>query len=276
MDGGRVPSLDTREPGWLAAALEHLGSDGYATVTDVLSPALLSETRPAMYRAQAEIIRDIGQERLDRAGEIGILRFMFRYDPWFFRFLEIPEALAVIDGTVGATAILHTQNGFILPSLPALAPGAVFQNTFHRDFPRYLNGYVASVNVMFAIDAFTATNGATTVVPRTHQRAEEPADMARTAIAVECPAGSMFVFDSTLWHAAGVNRSGADRLAINHQFTRSYIKQQVDYVRGLGNEVMTTLPPRTQQLLGGSTRVVTSLDEYYRPEAERLYRRGQG
>jgi ectoine hydroxylase-related dioxygenase (phytanoyl-CoA dioxygenase family) len=33
---------------------------------------------------------------------------------------------------------------------------------------------------------------------------------------------------------------------------------------------------RTQQLLGWYTRVVTSLDEYYRPSDERLYRSGQG
>jgi ectoine hydroxylase-related dioxygenase (phytanoyl-CoA dioxygenase family) len=86
----------------------------------------------------------------------------------------------------------------------------------------------------------------------------------------------MVVFDSTLWHAAGANTSGKDRLAINHQFTRSYIKQQIDYVRGLGDATVLAQPARTQQLLGWYTRVVTSLDEYYRSESERLYRKGQG
>ena len=86
----------------------------------------------------------------------------------------------------------------------------------------------------------------------------------------------MIVFDSTLWHAAGSNTSGRDRLAINHQFTRSFIKQQIDYVRALGDEAVRRQPPRTQQLLGWYTRVVTSLDEYYQPEERRLYRRGQG
>ena len=84
------------------------------------------------------------------------------------------------------------------------------------------------------------------------------------------------MFDSTLWHAAGANTSGADRLAINQQFTRSYLKQQVDYVRALGDTAVQRQAPRTQQLLGWYTRVVTSLDEYYRPAADRLYRKGQG
>lgn len=70
--------------------------------------------------------------------------------------------------------------------------------------------------------------------------------------------------------------SGRDRLAINLQFTRSYVKQQVDYVRALGDEVLASLAPRTQQLLGWYTRVVTDLDEYYVPSEDRLYRGGQG
>ncbi|HVJ22706.1 MAG TPA: hypothetical protein VM756_02090, partial [Burkholderiales bacterium] len=72
------------------------------------------------------------------------------------------------------------------------------------------------------------------------------------------------------------NTSGRDRVAVNQQFTRSYDKQQIDYVRALGDAAITALPARSQQLLGYYTRVVTSLDEYYRPAAERLYRSGQG
>ena len=141
-----------------------------------------------------------------------------------------------------------------------------------------LNGYVASINVMFAIDEFSSETGATLVVPGTHQQTSLPDQefLQRNAVPAECPAGSMVVFDSTLWHAAGVNTSGKDRLAINHQFTRSYIKQQIDYVRALGDPTVLEQAPRTQQLLGWHTRAVTSLAEYYLPEDERLYRKGQG
>ena len=86
----------------------------------------------------------------------------------------------------------------------------------------------------------------------------------------------MLVFDSTLWHAARSNTSGRDRLAINQQFTRSWIKQQIDYVRALGADAVQARSPRTRQLLGWYTRVVTSLDEYYQPSERRLYRAGQG
>ncbi len=265
---------------WLRSALEAVRCVGYTVVERVLDGDLLARTREAMYRCREAILRDIGEDRLARAGELGVLRLMMKYEPLFFEFLRLPPLLAVVDAVVSPTAILHLQNGFILPSSIAPTPTGVgrFQSSYHQDFPRALNGYVASVNVFFSIDDFTSLNGATWVIPGTHQRAIAPADETRDANAVclECPAGSMIVFDSTLWHAAGRNVSGRDRLAINHQFTRSFLKQQIDYVRALGDRVVLSQDPRTQQLLGWYTRVVTSLDEYYRPAEDRLYRSGQG
>jgi ectoine hydroxylase-related dioxygenase (phytanoyl-CoA dioxygenase family) len=272
-----IPRARSTDPNWLTFAVEALRDVGCALVTDVLPHAFVERTRHALYEAREGILRDVGPDRLRAAGEIGTLRLPMKYDRHFFSFLEIPEVLQFIDATVGPTAILHLQNGFILP--PALPGGSkVFQTTFHRDFPRYMNGYVASVNAFFAIDEFTRENGATLLVPGSHRQPQAPgADyMARVAVAAEAPAGAMLLFDSTIWHAAGENVSGRDRLAINHQFTRSFFKQQIDYVRALGDAVVSALPPRSQQLLGWYTRVVTSLDEYYRPEAERLYRKGQG
>jgi len=266
-----------RHPDWLPTTLEALRCAGCAVVADVLSPELIARARPAMYEAQARIRAEIGQQRLDRAGEVGVVRLMPRCDPFFLELIALPEMLALIDGTVSDTAVMHLQTGLILPPWEA-STGHVFQHTFHQDFPRHMNGYLASLNIMLAIDAFTAANGGTLVVPGSHQRAQRPRQgyLEAAAVPVECPPGSLVVFDSTLWHAAGRNMTDADRLAINHQYTRSFFKQQVDYVRALGEELVLSQPPRVQQLLGWYTRVVTSLDEYYRPAEGRLYRAGQG
>jgi ectoine hydroxylase-related dioxygenase (phytanoyl-CoA dioxygenase family) len=265
-------------PDWVPLVLEAVRRVGYAVVEDVLDETFLEKTRVALRKAQRAIVSDVGEERLRRAGEIGVLRLMMKYEPHFFSFLELPAVLAVVDGTVGATAIMHLQNGFILPPLGPGERRDVFQTRFHMDFPRVLESYLASINTFFAIDTFTRDNGATLVVPASHQRRTPPTDefMRATAVPVECSAGAMIVFDSTLWHAAGPNRSDRSRMAVNHQFTRSWIKQQIDYVRAVGDDVVRAQKPRTQQLLGWYTRVVTSLDEYYRPEDQRLYRRFQG
>ena len=271
--------LDSKKnPDWLSLALKAVRSQGFSIVADVVEGAIVQETCDRMYAVQEAILADIGRDRLEAAGELGVLRGMMQYDKWFLRFLEMPDVLAIVDGMLSTTSIMHLQNGFILPSFqPGEAP-QVFQNSFHMDFRRVLNGYMASINVFIPLVDFHEENGATLVVPKTHQRESVPSDeyLNEKAIPAECPAGSMIVFDSTLYHAAGQNRSGADRLSINHQFTPSFFKQQIDYVRLLGDDVTEALLPRTQQLLGWYTRVVTSLDEYYRPPHERLYRAGQG
>ena len=267
-----------REESWLKRTVEALSYVGYEVVTDVFDAPELDSIRTAMVAAKDAIHADLGRDRLERAGELGVLRLMMKYEPSLARLLEKHEMLAVVDATVSPTAILHLQNGFVLPSFPEGDVPVTFQTSFHRDFPRHLNGYLASINCLLAVDEFTAENGGTLVVPGTHQLAEKPSDeyLRRRAVAVEAPPGALIVFDSTLWHAAGANVSGRDRLGVNHQFTRSFIKQQIDYVRALGADVVQTLPERSQQLLGWYTRVVTSLHEYYVPPDERLYRAGQG
>lgn len=263
---------------WLDHALARIDDVGYALVSGAVPAGMLEETPDRLRAVQRRIVADIGADRLRRAGELGVLRLMMKYDRFFARYLEIPEILALVDATVSPTAILHLQNGFILPSHPASTTPEVFQNGFHMDFRRLLNGYLASVNVFVAVSEFTAANGATLVVPGSHQKTESPDRewLARHAVPLACPPGTLIVFDSTLWHASGRNESGSDRLAINHQFTRSWIKPQFDHVRALGDDVLRSLPERSRQLLGWYTRVVTSLDEYYQPADRRLYRAGQG
>ncbi len=271
-------TISCKQDNWTEQAVAALRFDGCAVVTDVVDDGFLAQTREAMYDAQRAIRAEMGEERLVRAGELGVLRLMLRFNDHFIKFLELPEVLNVVDAAISDTAILHLQNGLILPSFPEGEIPETFQTTFHQDFPRYLDGYLASINLFFAIDEFTETNGATIVVPGTHQQAEPPPSdyLEAQKTPVVCPAGSMLIFDSTLWHAAGANVSGKDRLAINHQFTRSFFKQQMDYVRALGDDKVLEQRARTQQLLGWYTRTPTSLDDYYRPPDERLYRARQG
>jgi ectoine hydroxylase-related dioxygenase (phytanoyl-CoA dioxygenase family) len=273
-----IPTYSKKDSKWLEKTLSAIASQGVAIIDSVLDMDFISKTKEAMYETNKKILAEVGKDKLDRAGELGVLRFMMKYEPIFFKYLEIPEVLEIVDKTITSTAILHTQNGFILPSFPKNQTPKVSQNQFHMDFPRVYENYLASINAYFSIDAFTIDNGATLVVPGSHQKAVKPSpeELIKKAVPAECPAGSIIVFDSTLWHAAGTNVSGKDRLSINHQFTRSYFKQQIDYARGLGEPIVLSQKPRVQQLLGWYTRLPSSLDEYYRPEDQRLYRKGQG
>jgi ectoine hydroxylase-related dioxygenase (phytanoyl-CoA dioxygenase family) len=128
------------------------------------------------------------------------------------------------------------------------------------------------MTTLLAIDDFTADNGAPLLVPGSHQRpdAAAPAHLLEHALPALCPAGAMVVLDSTLWHAPGTNRSQRDRVSVTQQFTRSFVRPQVDYVRALGEEMVQRRSDRTQQLLGRYTRAIASVEEDERPAHERL------
>jgi ectoine hydroxylase-related dioxygenase (phytanoyl-CoA dioxygenase family) len=239
---------------WLDEALESLREHGYA--------------------ARRKIVAQLGEERLAR--ELGAVRLPMTFDDVFLRLLELPEVVATIDATLGGTAILQRQTGIVLPPFPPGETPSVAQNRFHQDFKHGTDARLTAINMLIAVDEFTRENGCTVVVPGSHGAGSAPPDeeLERRAIPVECSAGSMLVFDSTLWHAAGHNVSGRDRLAVNQQFVPPYLKQQFDYVRALGDAKVVAQEPRTRQLLGWYARVVSSLDEYYRPPEERLYRPG--
>jgi ectoine hydroxylase-related dioxygenase (phytanoyl-CoA dioxygenase family) len=98
----------------------------------------------------------------------------------------------------------------------------------------------------------------------------------RDAARAVAPAGSMVMFNSNLWHAAGVNRSDHSRRALTLAFTRPFVKQQLDYPRALGYDRGDSFSPALRQLLGYNARVPTSLDEWYQPLERRLYKRDQG
>jgi ectoine hydroxylase-related dioxygenase (phytanoyl-CoA dioxygenase family) len=84
------------------------------------------------------------------------------------------------------------------------------------NIPRPRRSY--SIATIWAIDEFTADNGATVVIPGSHQWGNEFPNRASTIIPCVMPAGSVVVFLSTLWHGGGANVSKAPRLAITTQY----------------------------------------------------------
>jgi ectoine hydroxylase-related dioxygenase (phytanoyl-CoA dioxygenase family) len=271
-----VPDLtvDPRSSHWLTQALALLRDTGMAIILDVVSPADCARARAGVARVESGQGADIPTARLREAAARGDrdLRLLPPYDPFFFKFLEFPEQLAVIDAYLSPSAILRFQQASIIaagrdPSRPG---------PWHMNFRRVLNGYRAALEVGFAIDGVDP--GSYYFALGSHQRAERPDSTSLSAMArtFPIPPGSMFVFDGTLWHHEGDGAPPADRLLILHEFVPHFVKPHLDFVRVLGAATVEALAPRTRRLLGWESRVPASLEEFYRDPAERLYLPDQG
>ncbi|MGH8439204.1 MAG: phytanoyl-CoA dioxygenase family protein [Pseudomonas sp.] len=148
----------------------------------------------------------------------------------------------------------------------------------HRDVRSWSAESMQMAQALVLLDDFTADNGATLFLPGSHTSAQKPDEhlfesMARKALG---SAGSIYLFDSRIWHAAGVNRTQLPRRCLTLTFTRSYFKPQFDYCRALGEDFCRSQSPAVQQLLGWYARTPSTLHEWYQPEDQRFYRKNQG
>ena len=153
-----------------------------------------------------------------------------------------------------------------------------YVHNVHRDVRTYSHPFRLLLNMLVMLDDFTLENGATRVLSGSHQLREKPADafFDGNAVSLTGRAGSIVLFDSNLWHAAGRNTTDQVRAGLTLTFSRPFFKQQLDYPRFLSSAYEQSLSPQMRQLLGYDARVPSSYDEWYQPPEKRMYKPGQG
>ncbi|WP_019904253.1 phytanoyl-CoA dioxygenase family protein [Methylobacterium sp. 77] len=173
----------------------------------------------------------------------------------------------------GDAYILHAFN-------PAsVGPAATsYLHRIHRDVRTFGGDLRLMLNMLVMVDPFTTENGATHVLSGSHHSPTPPPEDVFWAESDRLvgPAGSIVLFDSNLWHAAGSNRTDTIRTALTLSFSRAFVKQQMDYPRFLGRDYGEAASPRMRQLLGFNAMVPVSYEEFYQPAAKRLYKADQG
>lgn len=112
------------------------------------------------------------------------------------------------------------------------------------------------VTAMWALDDFTAENGATRVVPGSHRRDHVP-DLARATDEptgserpVAMTRGSVLVYVGSLWHGGGANRTEGHRRALAVSYCAGWVRPQENQLVGVPHELTATFPDRLRVLLG--------------------------
>jgi ectoine hydroxylase-related dioxygenase (phytanoyl-CoA dioxygenase family) len=119
------------------------------------------------------------------------------------------------------------------------------------------------MSVIGAIDDFTADNGGTVIIPGSHawgpqelaavrgaSQAGRRTPLLESMFSLEMPAGAIAVFQGTLVHGAGANRSDARRLAFTNQYCEPWARTQENFYLGVPREMVREMSPAMQSLLG--------------------------
>ena len=167
---------------------------------------------------------------------------------------EEPRILALLDRFL--------QPGYLLTASQSIQikPGEAAQD-IHTDDGFYRQPRprpAISYTVIAAVDAFTAENGGTELIPGSHlwgdqgsgERPYTVEEMTAMLVPVEMPAGACFVMAGTTIHRGGANRSDRPRLAFTNQYCEPWGRTQENFFLGIPPERARTMSRRLQTLLG--------------------------
>lgn len=108
------------------------------------------------------------------------------------------------------------------------------------------------VAAIWAIDDFTADNGATEIIPKSHLWDSTTKPTRDQTIPCVMPAGSVVIFLGTFMHGGGANRTAQSRLAFTNQYCAPWLRTQENFFLEVPRETVRTLRPTIQNLLGYS------------------------
>lgn len=237
--------------------LENLAIKGFSVEENVLSTELCDDFASRLEKVYQQQETDFGTENLEKIQELDMARMPFFYDKKFFELFQNPLVLELTERILGKVFTLHLQNGIIN------RPTKVHhQTSWHRDLP-YQDWVISKplgFNAFYCISEFTAINGATFVLPHSHKVDYFPSDkfVKENETQVIVPKGSVFFFDSMVYHRAGVNTSDMVRYGINNLFVVPILKQQVNIAKYFEGQ---DLEPEVASLLGVPYQIPDNVNE---------------
>jgi ectoine hydroxylase-related dioxygenase (phytanoyl-CoA dioxygenase family) len=243
---------------------------GFAVVPGAVDPAVATELRESL-ASMVAAQRAAANERTQV--DDYMVHNPMMCDSRFFDLLENATIVDSLDTFLGPTSILYAYTSSSMP-----AGGSNYSRRVHVDSPRVIPGYMTNLGIIVALDDFSDDNGATFFLPGSFERLEPPSEEEFFAHAerVHPRRGDLVVFNARTWHYGGLNSTDEDRHAVTLNACRAYMRQRFDYPRLVGDELAKSMSPTLRRILGFDVRVPTSLEEYYLPEDQRLYKANQG
>lgn len=227
--------------------LHELDEAGFVVIPDLVPPGDLTAIRGAYDEVVVSAVPDdvkVG------SSTTRVTDFVNR-GPEFDSLYVNPDVLKACRHILREPFRLSTMHARTLrPDLPA--------QDLHVDFERDDHGWTM-VGFILMVDEFRSDNGATRFIPGSHNWSGVPLDMPGDRKAdyprqvLACGrAGSMIVFNGSVWHGHTVNRSGMPRRSIQG----AYIRQNAES----GESLRQRMLPETLARIGPTARKVLGLD----------------
>jgi ectoine hydroxylase-related dioxygenase (phytanoyl-CoA dioxygenase family) len=221
--------------------------DGAVIVDDVLRghdiDALTRELRPWMERTEFGP-DDFSGKRTKRTGAL-VAR-----SPLCRELVMHPLIL----GAAGDLLSHATSFQLHLTQIIAIGPGepaqAIHRDQWAFDFFPFPKGYEVQFNTIWALTDFTEQNGATRVIPGSNHLEDRLTFREADTVPAEMRRGSVLLYNGSVYHGGGANRSDQTRTGVNITYNLSWLRQEENQYLAVPLEIARTLPIELLKLIG--------------------------
>jgi ectoine hydroxylase-related dioxygenase (phytanoyl-CoA dioxygenase family) len=228
-----------------ARHVEAIRRDGYTIVENAIAPDLIKGLNAALTRLERDLRAKPAGNGFEGHKTVRIYNLLAHGAP----FAAVPvhtSVLPIVEGVLDAQCLISSLSSI------AIDPGETAQ-PIHADdqvIPLEKPHSPIVCNSMWALTDFTEANGATRLVPGSHQKPNPEYGGTYETIAAEMPRGSVLLWDGALWHGGGANRTDTRRTGIAMNYCAGFIRQQENQQLGLDPKLVRDFPPRLQELVG--------------------------
>ena len=197
----------------LGANCRQLAEEGWTVIEGAATPEFNDELR-------ATIVR------LASAGGANML---LAKDPVFAEAILNPALQAMAEFSVGRGFLISQ----VAASVRAKGAGTIGLHADHNWLPAPFPAHNMLLTACWACDEYSEAAGATLIIPGSnrhhrHPDGQEISDL-RDAVPIECPPGSIALWDGNLWHSNYPRSLDGERVVCHITYTRLMMRQVEDY-----------------------------------------------
>jgi ectoine hydroxylase-related dioxygenase (phytanoyl-CoA dioxygenase family) len=232
----------------IEAHVEKIARDGYSIVERCIEPDFVDALVADLERLERELDVRPAPNRFEGVRTMRIYNLLV-YGKLYERIPVHENVLPIVERVL--------DPGCLVSSLSSIAIGPDEKpQPIHADdqlIPLAKPHVPIVCNTMWALTDFSDENGATRIIPGSHLRDHSPDYFTRyESIPAEMPKGSVMVYNGSLWHGGGANRTDRRRIGVAMNYCAGYIRQQENQQLGIPREIAAQFWPRLQELIGYS------------------------
>jgi ectoine hydroxylase-related dioxygenase (phytanoyl-CoA dioxygenase family) len=226
--------------------LDAFARDGFVVLERVVEEELVAELLEAVDRVMIDDDIPFGTNAFLGFRTRRIFNLLAR-EPLFARVPLHPAVLPLVEQVLDEQCLLSSLTAIEMQPGQAAQPLHADDGSIALPRPHPTVVCVA----LWALTDFDHANGATRLVPGSHQRDRRPAKGEQAdVVEAEMPAGSVLLYDGSLWHGGGTNESDDRRVGIVVNHCAGFLRQEENQLLAVPRAMAATFPRRLQEMLG--------------------------